>query len=170
MTDRTNATLDPRLTYVSRVVHGLTWLGGAAMVIMVAIIIVSVVMRYLLGQPMLGSNELIQMTSVVLVMTALPYCTAEEAHIRVDIFDYVLGRWGCFAGDIFFRVLSGFVLGVLTYRSTLKALDTFRWSDTTNMLNLPVWPMYALLALGTALTVVVFIAQIIEISIGVRRR
>lgn len=158
-----------RLTIVSRVVHGLNWIGATAMLLMVGIIIASVVMRYLFGQPMLGSNELIQMTSVVLVMTALPYCTSEEAHIRVDIFDYVLGRWGCLAGDLVFRLLSGFVLSILTYRATLKAVDTFRWSDTTNMLSLPIWPMYALLAVGTALTVLVFAAQIFEISIGVRK-
>lgn len=169
MTERHTLPLGTRLTVVSRVVHSLNWVGGAAMILMVGIIIVSVVMRYMLGQPMLGSNELVQMTSVTLVMAALPYCTEQEAHIRVDIFDYVLGRWGCFAGDLFFRITSGFVLSVLTYRAVLKAMDTFRWNATTNMLSLPVWPMYVLLAVGTALTVIVFAVQIVEIIAGVRK-
>lgn len=140
----------------------LTWVGGFAMITMVGVIVASVVMRYFLGQPMLGSNEVVQMTSVVLVMTAMPYCTEQEGHIRVDIFDYALGRWGCLIGDILFRMLSIVVLGALTYRAAVKTADTFEWSDTTNMLNLPVWPSYAVLAAGSALCVLVFVTQIFQ--------
>lgn len=149
--------------YLGRATLVLTWVGGGAMLAMVGIIVASVVMRYLLQQPMLGANELIQLTSVVLVMSALPYCTHQEGHIRVDILDRALGRWGRLVGDVLYRVLAIFVLGTLTHRAVLKAADTFRWSDATNMLSLPLWPFYAILAAGAFLCVLVFLTQLLLI-------
>lgn len=131
------------------------------MVAMVIIIVASVFMRYAIRQPMLGSNELVQMTSVVLVMMALPCCTFTEGHIRVDILDNIIGRWGRLIGDLVYRLTSIFVLGLLTYRAGLKGLDALKWGDNTNMLSLPIWPMYAVLALGSALCVLVLLGQVI---------
>jgi TRAP-type C4-dicarboxylate transport system permease small subunit len=139
----------------------LTWLAGVAMVAMIALIVASVFMRYAMRQPMLGSNELIQMTSVVLVMLALPYCTFTDGHIRVDILDKIMGRWGRLIGDLIYRLTSIFVLSLLTYRATIKGLDALKWGDNTNMLSLPIWPMYTVLALGSALCVLVLVGQTI---------
>lgn len=149
--------------FLGQVNLALLWCAGIAMIAMVAIIAVSVVMRYLLGTPLLGSNELIQLSSVILVMAALPHCTASDGHIRVDILDRPLGRWGRLAGDLVFRVFSGFVLLLLASRATLKSLDALKWGDTTNMLKLPSWPLYAVLALGAGLCVLVFVTQIVVI-------
>jgi TRAP-type C4-dicarboxylate transport system permease small subunit len=155
--------IDAWPSHLGRVTLVLTWVGGGALLTMVAIIVVSVVMRYLLQQPMLGANELIQLASVVLVMSALPYCTQQEGHIRVDILDKALGHWGRLVGDVVYRSLSIFVLGTLTHRAVLKAADTFRWSDATNMLGLPLWPFYAVLAAGAFLCVLVFLTQLLLI-------
>lgn len=149
--------------FLGRVNLALLWAAGIAMVAMVAIIAISVVMRYVLGNPLLGSNELIQLSSVILVMAALPYCTGSEGHIRVDILDRPLGRWGRLVGDLVYRVFSGFVLSLLAWRAALKALDALKWGDVTNMLKLPTWPFYAVLALGAALCVLVFATQIVTI-------
>lgn len=149
--------------FLGRVNLALLWAAGIAMVAMVAIIAISVVMRYVLGNPLLGSNELIQLSSVILVMAALPYCTGSEGHIRVDILDRPLGRWGRLVGDLIYRVFSGFVLSLLAWRAALKALDALKWGDVTNMLKLPTWPLYAVLALGAALCVLVFATQIVTI-------
>jgi len=149
--------------FIGQATLGLTWAAGAAMVLMIVLIVVSVVMRYLMRQPLLGSNELIQLASVVLVMAALPYCTEKEAHIRVDILDNLLGSRGRLAGDLLFRLTSIFVLSLLTWRAVLKAADAFKWGDTTNMLSLPIWPGYAILAMGSALCVLVFVGQSILI-------
>lgn len=169
-TDMTSPTSPARPSFLGRATLALTWVAGAAMVAMILLIVASVFMRYAMHQPMLGSNELIQLASVVLVMAALPYCTFEDGHIRVDIFDRILGRWGRLAGDVVFRLLSMFVLSLLTYRAVLKATDALRWSDSTNMLSLPIWPFYAILAAGSALCVLVFASQILAIFLGNRLR
>ncbi|WP_172122045.1 TRAP transporter small permease [Devosia sp. 919] len=149
--------------FIGQATYALTWVAAAAMVMMIVLIVVSVFMRYALHQPLLGSNELIQLTSVVLVMAALPYCTFEEGHIRVDILDNFIGRWGRLIGDLVFRLTSIFVLSLLSYRAVIKGLDALRWGDATNMLSLPIWPLYIVLATGSALCVLVFVGQTILI-------
>ncbi|MFD1696122.1 TRAP transporter small permease [Roseibium aestuarii] len=140
--------------------------GALCLLFMVIVIAVGVVMRYLFGQPILGSNEIVQLTSLALVMSALPYCTAHDGHVGVDVFDNLLGRWGRLFGDLLSRVLAVGVLGHLVWRAWLKALDAFEFEDATNMLDLPIWPFYAILVAGTALCVLVYLAQIVMLLSG----
>jgi len=151
---------------LGRATLALTWIGALCLLGMMALIFVGVFMRYALGAPILGLNEIVQLAAVALVMSALPYCTARGGHVGVDVFDRAIGRWGRLAGDVISRVLSGSVLGVLCWRATLKSLDALEWGDATNMLGLPIWPFYAILAAGTALCVAVFAAELVLILTG----
>jgi TRAP-type C4-dicarboxylate transport system permease small subunit len=140
--------------------------AGVSLLFMVVLIAVGVVLRYAFAQPILGLNEIVQLTSVAVVMLALPWATAEGAHVRVDVLDNAIGRMGRYVGDLMSRALSVFVLGVLVWRSALKALDALNYGDATNMLGLPVWPFFAILALGMALCVFVLLVQIAALLAG----
>lgn len=141
----------------------LTVVGGVCLLAIVAIVTLGVVMRYAFETPLLGINEFVQLTAVALVMTALPFCTEQEDHVAVDVFERALGRWGRFLGDILTRLLSGFVLAILAQRAVLKAFDAWEWGDATNMLRIPVWPFYMTLAVGSGLCVLVFVFQLLVI-------
>lgn len=146
-----------------RATAGLAWIGGIALMALVVLIVAGVVMRYVFGQPILGSNEIIQLSAVALVMSALPYCTGLNGHVKVDVFDPFLGRFGRLAGDVLSRLLSGYVLIILCNRAVWKAADAFEFEDATNMLGLPIWPFYAILALGTGFCVLIFALQILAV-------
>jgi TRAP-type C4-dicarboxylate transport system permease small subunit len=137
--------------------------AGASLLFMVVLIAVGVVLRFAFAMPILGINEIVQLTSVAVVMLALPWATSEGAHVRVDVLDRSIGRLGRFAGDVLSRVLSAFVLAVLVWRACLKALDALKYGDATNMLSLPIWPFYAILSVGMALCVLVLLGQLVLI-------
>ena len=139
----------------------LTVIGAICLFAIVAVVTAGVVMRYLFNAPILGVNEIVQLTAVALVMSALPYCTTKGDHVAVDVFDAWLGRWGRLIGDILSRVISGFVLSILARRAAIKALDALEWGDATNMLKMPIWPFYAILSIGAGLCVLVLAAQLI---------
>lgn len=146
---------------LERATNGLLFLAGIGLIFMVVIIAFGVVARYVLGTPILGLNEIIQLTAVVLVMAALPHCTAHDGHVAVDVFDRVIGPWGRLIADLAARLLTGFVFALLVRRAALKALDAWEFEDTTNMLRLPIWPFYVVLALGVAICVLIFAVQIV---------
>jgi len=150
-------------TGVNRATYALAVIAGASLVFMMALISFGVFMRYVVGQPVLGINEILQLNALALAMLALPYTTAEVAHVRADIFDPALGRWGRWAADIFTRVLSIVGLWVLVGRAWAKALDAYEFQDQTNMLGLPIWPFYGTIAAGMALCILIFAIQILVV-------
>lgn len=140
-------------------------IGAVCLLAIVAIVTVGVIMRYVLAVPILGVNEFVQLTAVALIMASLPYCTARRDHVAVDVFERLLGRWGRFIGDIAAYCLSGLVMGILAQRAVLKALDAWEWGDATNMLRMPIWPFYAILAAGAALCVLTFAVQLVVLLV-----
>jgi TRAP-type transport system small permease protein len=155
----------PRPSMLDRVMHRATLVLAAvsavSLVLMLALVFISVIFRYLLATPILGVNEIVQLASVAVVMLALPYCTAQNAHVGVDVLDHAIGATGRFIGDIQSRILSGFVLSILVQRAGYKALDAREFGDATNMLNIPIWPFYAFIAAGMALCVLILLAQLV---------
>lgn len=137
--------------------------AGVSLLFMVVLVATGVVLRYAFATPILGINEIVQLNSVAVVMLALPWATAEGAHVRVDVLDAAIGARWRFVGDLMSRLLSGFALAVLVWRSALKAIDAAKYGDATNMLGLPIWPFYAILALGMALCVVMLALQVVLI-------
>ena len=152
-----------RSTAIDRANLILAAAAGISLLFMVVLIAVGVVLRFAFAMPILGINEIVQLNSVAVVMLALPWATSEGAHVRVDVLDRAIGRFGRFVGDVTSRVLSSFVLAVLVWRAALKALDALKYGDATNMLSLPIWPFYAILAAGIALCVVVLLGQLVAI-------
>lgn len=155
--------LEPWSRRLNAATQVLNVVGGICLIAIVAVVMAGVVMRYLFNMPLLGVNEIVQLTAVALVMAALPGCTFTEGHVAVDVFEKALGKWGRFLGDIASRLISGFVLALLCRRAFLKALDAAEWGDATNMLKMPIWPFYAILSVGAGLCVLVFAFQLIAI-------
>lgn len=145
-----------------RISSALALVAGVCLIVLMLMITAAVVMRYGFGQPLLGVNEMVKMTSVATIMAALPYATFHRAHVAVDVFDPMIGRWGRLIGDIVARLLSILVLSVLSYRAARRALEAIEFGDVTNMLGLPQWPFYAILSCGAALCSLIFATQILE--------
>ncbi|WP_197432617.1 TRAP transporter small permease [Agrobacterium vitis] len=151
---------------IDRATRALSVFAGISLLFMMATITIGVLTRYLMNMPITGVDEIVQMTGVGLIMLALPYATLHDAHVRVDIFDEWLGRKGRRIGDVLTRMLSGFVLMVLVSRAWDKMLDAHEFEDTTNMLGLPLWPFYGMLAAGASLCLLVFAAEILLVISG----
>ena len=150
-------------TRVEWAVHSLTFLSAVALGILLVVTFASVIMRYFFNAPILGSNEIIQLASVVLVMLAMPGAAQKGMHIRVDVFDNWIGAIGRLAGDILTRAVSVYLLGILAWRAWGKLLDAAEFGDATNMLTIPLWPFYGLLILGSVLYALVLIIQLVDI-------
>lgn len=144
-----------------RATFALAALAGVLLILMMGLIASAVFMRYVMGNPLLGVNEIVQLAAVAITMLALPYATHLHAHVRADIFDPALGRVGRWLADILTRALSIWALWILVGRAWDKAAEAAEFGDATNMLNLPIWPLYALVVLGIGLAIVIFAVQIV---------
>ena len=144
-------------------VHSLTLLSALSLGILLAVTFASVIMRYFFNAPILGSNEIIQLASVALVMLGMPGAAQKSMHIRVDVFDQRIGAVGRLVGAVLTRILSVYLLGILAWRAWGKLLDAAEFGDATNMLRIPLWPFCGLLILGSVLYALVLAIQLFDI-------
>ena len=77
------------------------------------------------------------------------------------LIDGMIGAFGRFAGDILARGISIYLLALLGWRSWGKLADAAEYGDATNMLRLPIWPVYAVLAAGAGLCALILALQLL---------
>ena len=144
-----------------RLLKGVALLGGLVLFGLVLLVSTAVFARYVLNQPILGDQELVEIGMSLVVMAAMPLTTFENGHIRVDILDHRIGALGRFVGDVFARVVSCVVLFLLVRKSWDKMLDAHEYGDVTNMIELPVWIAYGAMTFGMGLFAAVLAGQLI---------
>lgn len=150
-------------TPVEWAVRTLTALSSVALVILLVATFAGVVMRYVFAAPILGSNEVIQLVSVALVMLAMPSAALHEDHVRVDVLDQRIGAAGRFLGDLLSRGIAVYLLSLLAQRAWDKLWDAAEFGDATNMLAIPLWPFYGLLMFGAVLYAIVLVLQLLDV-------
>lgn len=144
--------------------HALGALSAVALVIMMSVTFIGVVMRYAFNAPILGVNEMMELSSVALVMLAMPYATQAQVHVRVDVLDKAIGKYARYFGDLMTRAVSSYVLFVLVQRAWLRFTAALQYGDATNMLKAPLWPFYGLIVLGMSLFILVLLLQAVDIA------
>ena len=134
-------------------------LGGAVLIAMAAMTVVSVVGRTFLESPILGDVELAQLGLAVCVATFLPYTQLRKANIIVDFFTTKAApaaqRWmdglgaflyACCTALIAWRVYAG---GVMSQEN----------QEASMLMSLPLWIPYMLMVPGFVLCTLVGLYQ-----------
>jgi TRAP-type C4-dicarboxylate transport system permease small subunit len=133
---------------------------GAAVALGAGLLVVaSVTLRTLTTRPIAGDVELTQFAIALAISLSLPWCQVRGANIIVDFFTQRLAertsRWldglGC--------LLIGAMCALLAWRTSVGALAVREAGETSMILSLPMWWVYASLAPGLALAALVALVQ-----------
>ncbi len=119
-------------------------IGSGLMLIAMALMSVySIVGRSLLGKPVLGDYEMVQMMSAVAVSMALPFCQMVGGHVIVDFFTVKAPRRFNAALDLIAALLLAVCSFAIAWRVVGATLQFMQNHDATMLLNLPTWWGYA---------------------------
>lgn len=122
-----------------RLCAGLAVLGGLLLVALIVMTSISVAGRALLGAPIPGDFELVEIGCAVAVFAFLPYCQITRGNVVVDFFTAgAIPRHRAaleLAGNIAFTAIAG----LLTWRAALGAGEMLRYGETTMVLAVPIW-------------------------------
>jgi TRAP-type C4-dicarboxylate transport system permease small subunit len=133
------------------------WLALAGGVLLVGIALmsaVSIVGRALLSTPIQGDYELVQMGVAVFVACSLPLAQIRYVNIIVDFFTTRAALGTQRALDAVGAFILALVMGVLTWRTAVGALDIWQSGQTSTILGVPTWYTYAGMLPGLALSTV----------------
>jgi TRAP-type C4-dicarboxylate transport system permease small subunit len=128
------------------------WVGACAGALMVIVIIINVAGRFFFRQPLRGTIELVEVLTVVMVYSVLPYAEMRRRSVHVDLVVSLLPRRAkgilasamCFAGTVFFLVMS-FEAGDVAWGNLFPSVLS------TDTLSIPFAPFVLVIAVGSLL-------------------
>lgn len=144
---------------MTRVLDGLTrafaFGGGAVLVALTGMSVASITGRTLLGRPVPGDFELVQVGCGVAIAAFLPYCQLQRGNIIVDFFTVRAGRRVQGALDTFGALLLALVMAVLAWRTAVGMVAVRAGGEVSMIVGFPIWIGYAAIVPSLALATVV---------------
>ena len=130
------------------------WLALAGGAIFSAITLMSAasVAGRLVGRPLQGDFELVQLGCAVAIACCLPYCQVRRGHIIVDFFTLRATDRTRRALDALGALLLAVVMALAAWRTGAGAVAMKASNETSMIMGLPVWYAYALMTPAFALT------------------
>lgn len=136
--------------------------GGAVLVAMTGMSVVSITGRTVLGRPLAGDFELVQVGCAAAVAAFLPYCQLRRGNIIVDFFTVRASPRAQAGLDALGALLLAAVMALLAWRTTAGMLTVKAAGEITMIVGFPVWLGYAAIVPSLALTAVVGLATAVE--------
>jgi TRAP-type C4-dicarboxylate transport system permease small subunit len=117
--------------------------GGVCLLGVMAIEVISVV-GGLLGKPLLGDSEIVEMLCGVAIAAFMPYCQVRGGNVIVDFFTMRLPPRARDALDAFMQLVVALVVAILTWKLIDGAFTQYERGRASMFLQLPQWWGYGL--------------------------
>jgi TRAP-type C4-dicarboxylate transport system permease small subunit len=137
------------------VVMALAWVSAAGVLFIILLTVVDVLSRRLLGRPVQGSMDLVQIAAAVSTACALPYTTAVKGHVAVEFLFQRLGRIGRVIVDTLARLLLMAFFSVLALALFRRGQTLQRAREVTLTLQIPTFWVLYVFALCCAVVVLI---------------
>jgi TRAP-type C4-dicarboxylate transport system permease small subunit len=154
--------------WLHRTAQAFAWLGGVLAFAVAAMQLSSILMRATISRPIGGDVELTQFGIAMSISLCLPWCQTKRANIIVDFFTQRFGERLTGWLDAIGAFLLAAMCALLAWRTGVGALSVWRAHETSMILSLPMWWVYASLAPGLALTALVALVQAVDRARGRR--
>jgi len=143
---------------VKGLARALAILGGIVLVIITIITVISITGRAFIWaglRPVSGDFELVEAGVGFAVFAFLPWCQINRGHATVDIFTSFLPDQVNRHIDIAAEVLMTVAITFIAWRLWFGMQDKIRYSETTFILQFPVWWSFAACMVAAAIAVLV---------------
>jgi TRAP-type C4-dicarboxylate transport system permease small subunit len=142
----------------------MVFVAALALFGMMMVTVFDVIGRYFFNSPIKGAWELVGILLVGAGTWGMAYCQVKKGHIRVDFIWQRLSRKTQVVLTSFANLLGLGAFSVLCWRSSLLAqhyLSVTR-GDATDTLHIPLFPFVLALAIGTGMTALVLLFDLIH--------
>ena len=147
-------------------VRCLAFMGGLSLLWLMGLTVAAVIMRYVFGAPILGAQDMSEMSLVLVAFLGLAYSGWTGAHIAVDLIGGMLTpaimRWT----DTAVRSIGAVLMAAVTWQTTSQGLDAITYGEATNLIEIPHAPFFGVVALGSAAYTMVLLVQAVRAARG----
>jgi TRAP-type C4-dicarboxylate transport system permease small subunit len=147
------------LSLLRRTAAAFALLGSAVALAAGLMVVSSIVLRTATSRPIQGDVELTQFAVALAISLALPWCQLRGGNIIVDFFTQRLPARANLTLDALGSLLVAAMCALLAWRTSVGAVAVREAFETSMILSLPMWWVYASLAPGLALAALVALVQ-----------
>lgn len=144
-----------RTPFLYRLAEWFAAAGGLALFAALLVTVASVLSNDLVGRPILGDTEIVEMLMGVAVAAFMPWCQVRGANVIVDFFTMKFPKRVNDAIDAFAYLVFAVIVAVLTWRLVEGTLTQYERERVSMFLKLPQWWGYALASASAVLWVLV---------------
>lgn len=138
----------------------LGYTAAAVMFLMMAVTLVDVVGRNLFSAPLPGGYEITELLLAVIIFLGLPMVTAGANHVDVDLFDPTVPERLKPYQDAIVGLINIGSFGVLSWMLWHFFLRTYRYQDTTAILQIPYAGLVFLMALMATVSTLTLVVML----------
>lgn len=121
------------------------------------------VMRKALNNPIVGTEDLLILSLVVVAAISIPFGGRVGAHIEIEVFERYFPRWFDLSSRLVLRCVGVALIAVMTWQLIEAAHNAERFGETTQQLLIPYGPFYYSLAVCMALYGMVLVLDIAQL-------
>lgn len=148
---------------IDRIVTVAEHAAAAALAAVTLLTFVSVTMRYLFAAPVPDDFDFTRLVLGIAVFWGIACACWRGGHIQVDLLWNVLPRRGRNAMDVFATLVTFAFMAAFAWTVLSRVGGTQATGMTTMVLQIPIWPFYALAALGLAFAVLLIPAHLYRV-------
>ena len=139
--------------------------GGFALLGVMVVEVVSIA-GGLLGKPILGDSEIVEMLCGIAIMCFMPYCQLRGGNVIVDFFTMKASQRTRDGLDALMHISVALVVAVVTWRLIDGAFTQYERERVSMFLRLPQWWGYGLASIAAVLWVVACFAGLELHAVG----
>lgn len=147
----------------------LLFIGVGMLILMMFLGAGDVLGRYLLNHPIKGALEISQLMMAGVALLCWGYTQAIKGHINIEI---LLVRYPARTQSIInliSLILTIIIFGLITWQSTLIALETMNQNRMLENVPLPLFPFKLMVPIGASVLCLESIIQLIQLIIRIKR-
>ncbi|SET28808.1 TRAP transporter small permease [Paracoccus homiensis] len=147
--------------WLAALCRGFAGIGGLVLLAMMLMTVISVTRRTLLGAPIPGDFELVEIGSAIAIFCFLPWCQSTGGNVLVDFFtqraaprtNHLLEA----VGDLLYLLIAA----LLMWRMVHGGMEMREYGEQSMVLRIPVWWSFLIIIPAMALLVATCAATMI---------
>jgi TRAP-type C4-dicarboxylate transport system permease small subunit len=159
-------TFDKVLRFIT---EKMAWVSMFAIVACVALVVTDVIRYQVVGKPVPGTHEVVELIAAVILSMGIGYLTYVRGHVSVSL---VVDRFRPRVQAVFDLVTGLIALGFtiwLTEGMVKMAIRNYNYGWVTGVLEIPRFPFMLMISVALALACLVLVRDAIKAVIVIRR-
>ena len=136
------------------------YIAGAVLVALMLLTAADVAGRAILNEPITGVFDLTHFAVLTMAFLGLGYCGLLDEHISIEMLYQKMSRPVRQMLDRLSNLIGAVLFGLMAWRAVVQADLVGTIGEASQLLNIPFYPFYWLLALGAALFAIVMLLRI----------